>query len=242
MIGHTGQAAATGMFSLQPELQVLGTAGNDGSMLLATFSTTDTTKSTLNFLKSGHATIGSNTIVANAEDVGGILWHVSNGANFTNTVAQILVEMSGTIESDKTPANLQFWTTGAAAIFPTKQMQIDPDGGIFMYNLGSAGSGTALVIDGSDEIIPSSSSIAYKDNVRTIESDSSRVFDLMPRAFEWKRDGQTDFGLIAEEVHEVMPEMVIYNRDCKPEAVKYDRLSVLLLMELQKIKENLEGK
>jgi len=242
VIGHTGQAAATGMFSLQPEFQVLGTGGNDGSMLLATFSATASVKSTLNFFKSRHGTIGSNTLVIDDEDIGGILWHVADGADFTNTVAQILVEMNGTPASGDTPADMTFWTAASGASTPSKRMAIEQDGGVFMYNLGSAGSGTALVIDGSDEIIPSSSSIAYKDNVRTIESDSSRVFDLMPRAFEWKRDGQTDFGLIAEEVHEVMPEMVIYNRDGKPEAVKYDRLSVLLLMELQKIKENLEGK
>ena len=119
-------------------------------------------------------------------------------------------------------------------------LRIEHDGGIFMFDLGSAGSGTALVIDGSDEIIPSSSSIAYKDNVRTIDSDSSKVFELTPRSFEWKRDGSSDFGLIAEEVHEVMPEMVIYNKHGNPEAVKYDRLSVLLLMELNKIKKELE--
>lgn len=137
--------------------------------------------------------------------------------------------------------NIDF--TGAKSITTASgALTLAPAAGIFMNNLGTAGSGTALVIDGSNEIIPSSSSITYKDNVRDIESDSSKVFDLIPRTFAWKRDGQTDFGLIAEEVHEVIPEMVTYNRDGTPESVKYDRLSILLLMELQKIKESLEGK
>jgi len=117
---------------------------------------------------------------------------------------------------------------------------VDVQNYLKLSGLGSAGSGTDLVIDGSDLVIPKSSSVVHKDNVRDMGIDSSGIFDLTPREFEWKRDGITDFGLIAEEVHEILPEMVIYDREGAPKAVKYDQLSILLLKELSKIKREME--
>ena len=43
-----------------------------------------------------------------------------------------------------------------------------------------------------------------------------------------------DYGLIAEEVAEVFPELVVFNDENQPETVKYRLLSSLLLNELQK--------
>ncbi len=42
------------------------------------------------------------------------------------------------------------------------------------------------------------------------------------------------YGLIAEEVAKVMPELVIYNEKGQPETVAYQTLAPLLLNELQK--------
>jgi hypothetical protein len=42
------------------------------------------------------------------------------------------------------------------------------------------------------------------------------------------------FGLVAEEVAEVFPYLVVYGEDGRPETVRYDVLVTLLLNELQK--------
>ena len=42
------------------------------------------------------------------------------------------------------------------------------------------------------------------------------------------------YGLIAEEVAEVYPEMVVYEKDGQPYSVKYQLLAPMLLNELQK--------
>ena len=42
------------------------------------------------------------------------------------------------------------------------------------------------------------------------------------------------YGLIAEEVADVLPDLVIYNNDGKPETVKYHLLPVLMLNEIQR--------
>ena len=239
VVGHSAQVLPEGA---APELQVVGTGQSDSGFGMIRYSN-NTSGVQFFMTKSRGASIGTNTTPSHNDNIGGIYWSIADTDedDLGNQAAYFRASVDATATTDASPGRLEFATTANDATSATERMRITNSGGIFMYTLGSAGSGTALVIDGSDEIIPSSSSVAYKDDVRTIESDSSRVFDLTPRSFNWKRDGLSDFGLIAEEVHEVMPEMVIYNKDGNPEAVKYDRLSVLLLMELHKIKKDLEA-
>ena len=114
--------------------------------------------------------------------------------------------------------------------------------GLLLYQLCS-GSGTALVHDGSNVVLSSTSSKKYKRNIVDIALDSSKVDKLRPVDFEWNEksamEGVKDIGLIAEEVHEIFPEIVNY-KDNKPESVSYDKLSVILLMEIKKLKEEIE--
>ncbi len=68
---------------------------------------------------------------------------------------------------------------------------------------------------------------------------SSAIMRLAPVTFHYKEaaDGGASplqYGLIAEEVAEVMPELVIYGSDGKPEGVAYQVLPSLLLNEYQK--------
>ena len=68
---------------------------------------------------------------------------------------------------------------------------------------------------------------------------SDRLLSLRPVTFRYKEafaDGEQpmQYGLIAEEVAEVFPELVVYADDGSPETVKYRLLSALLLNELQK--------
>jgi len=68
---------------------------------------------------------------------------------------------------------------------------------------------------------------------------SERLLKLRPVTFRYKKDQPSDerpiqYGLIAEEVAEVFPELVVYNKDGQPETVAYHLLAALLLNELQK--------
>ena len=68
---------------------------------------------------------------------------------------------------------------------------------------------------------------------------SSSLLALQPVTFKYRQEpvaGEqpVQFGLIAEDVAEVFPELVIYDRDGQPETVKYHLLSSLLLNELQR--------
>ena len=72
-----------------------------------------------------------------------------------------------------------------------------------------------------------------------MDSASERLLKLRPVTFRYKQENAVgekpiQYGLIAEEVAEVFPELVVYNKDGQPETVAYHLLSAILLNELQK--------
>jgi uncharacterized protein YicC (UPF0701 family) len=65
---------------------------------------------------------------------------------------------------------------------------------------------------------------------------SDKLMKLRPVTFQYKEDsdGIQQYGLIAEEVQKVYPELVIEGDDGRPETVEYQVLPAMLLNELQK--------
>ena len=67
---------------------------------------------------------------------------------------------------------------------------------------------------------------------------------LRPVAFRYKPQidpaGLTQYGLIAEDVAYVYPDLVVYDRDGRPETVRYHLVNALLLNEVQKQHHTIE--
>ena len=98
----------------------------------------------------------------------------------------------------------------------------------------------AVVVDSNGQLGTVSSSRRTKDNIADLGSISRAIFDLRPVQFTYKKpfaDGSTpvQYGLIAEEVQAVMPELVAYGKDGQVETVKYHVLPTLLLAEVQRL-------
>ena len=81
--------------------------------------------------------------------------------------------------------------------------------GIVRYDGVPGGStGTDLIIDGSNDIYPKSSSLRYKENERVLLHDPSRIYQLQPKQFNYiGKPEEEAVGLIAEDVYEIMPEI-----------------------------------
>ena len=79
------------------------------------------------------------------------------------------------------------------------------------------------------------SSARYKDNIRDSVYGLSHVMQLRSTMFEYKDNGRTDVGLIAEEVNEVIPELVPKDLDGRPDAVSYDRMVSVLVKAIQEL-------
>jgi hypothetical protein len=83
------------------------------------------------------------------------------------------------------------------------------------------------------------SSFRFKEQIADMGESSSKLFQLRPVTFFYKPqydDGSNllQYGLIAEEVAKVYPEMVAYDKDGQPSSVKYQALAPMLLNEVQK--------
>jgi len=99
---------------------------------------------------------------------------------------------------------------------------------------GSPAVVTIDTITGQLGIIPSA--LKFKENIQDINEESSPILDLRPVTFNYKTDPThtKHFGLIAEEVNEILPILVIKNGASEILGVKYHELATLLLNELIK--------
>jgi hypothetical protein len=96
-----------------------------------------------------------------------------------------------------------------------------------------------VLIDSDGQVGTVSSSRRYKEDIAEMAGASNSVLRLRPVTFRYKKaftDGSKpiQYGLIAEEVAEVFPDLVVYNGDGEPETVKYHLLATMLVNELQK--------
>jgi len=96
-------------------------------------------------------------------------------------------------------------------------------------------SGGTVTIDGS---LVETSALRYKENVQDLE-DTSKVLQLRPVTFDWKKDNKHDIGLIAEEVAELYPELV-ESKDGEVQGIKYTKLTALLIKTIQTMSSRIE--
>jgi hypothetical protein len=99
--------------------------------------------------------------------------------------------------------------------------------------------GVNVLVNSSGQLGTTTSSRRYKDNILDMGSASSKLFQLRPVTFFYKPqydDGShlLQYGLIAEEVAKVFPDLVVYGEDGQPQTVRYHLLTPMLLNELQK--------
>ena len=99
-----------------------------------------------------------------------------------------------------------------------------------------------VVIDGAAQLGTVSSSARVKREIADISEESSALLKLRPVSFFYRNDtvGYRQYGLIAEEVAEVMPDLVQYSEAGEPEMVRWHFLPPLILNELQRQQKTIE--
>src|SRR5262249_52441308 len=82
------------------------------------------------------------------------------------------------------------------------------------------------------------SSERFKDSVRPMDKASEAILSLHPVTFRYKKDldpdGVPQFGLVAEQVEKVNPDLVARDEQGKPYAVRYEAVNAMLLNEFLK--------
>jgi Chaperone of endosialidase len=82
------------------------------------------------------------------------------------------------------------------------------------------------------------SSRRYKHDIKSMDKASEALFKLKPVSFRYNKEYDATqtiaFGLIAEEVAEVYPDLVGRNPEGQPESVRYEQINAMLLNEFLK--------
>jgi hypothetical protein len=105
--------------------------------------------------------------------------------------------------------------------------------------------GVEVFINSSGQLGTVNSSLRFKEDVHDMGDASSAILQLRPVTYRYKQpyaDGSkpTDYGLIAEEVAKVYPDLVVKGADGQIQTVQYQKLTPMLLNELQKQHQLLE--
>jgi uncharacterized coiled-coil protein SlyX len=103
---------------------------------------------------------------------------------------------------------------------------------------GAVVPGTGVVVNASGQLGVAASSARFKDEIKPMEKASEVVLALQPVTFRYKKEIDPErtpqFGLVAEQVAKVSPDLVIRNADGKPYAVRYEAVNGMLLNEFLK--------
>jgi hypothetical protein len=82
------------------------------------------------------------------------------------------------------------------------------------------------------------SSARFKEEIKPMSKASEAILALKPVTFRYKKEfdpnGVPQFGLVAEEVERVSPDLVKRDRDGKLQTVRYDAVNAMLLNEFLK--------
>jgi trimeric autotransporter adhesin len=105
--------------------------------------------------------------------------------------------------------------------------------------IGSPIAGPTVHISGTGQLgIGPPSSVRFKQNIKPMDKASDAILALKPVTFRYKKEIDPDalpqFGLVAEDVEKVNPDLVARDRDGKPYMVRYEAVNAMLLNEFLK--------
>jgi hypothetical protein len=99
-------------------------------------------------------------------------------------------------------------------------------------------SGVGVIVGSNGQLGTVTSSARFKEAIRPMDKASEAILALQPVTFRYKQeidpDGIPQFGLIAEQVEKVNPDLVARDADGKVNTVRYEAVNAMLLNEFQK--------
>jgi hypothetical protein len=130
------------------------------------------------------------------------------------------------------------YSGGAYSAVPTIYFNAQPK----VIGIGAGAGTNAMRYDTTNyQWTYDTSSLRYKDNVRDSVYGLDAVLAMKSRQFAYKDSGREDVGFIAEEMVEVVPEVVSRNADNLPDGVSYDRLVSVLCKAVQELSQQVDS-
>jgi hypothetical protein len=187
--------------------------------------------------------LDNNTIVgANAD--GGASENTVIGANAQAGISQNTVvgfqanggDSGNTVIGAFAGSNLKIGSFGVICIGADGQNVVNS---CYIGNIWNQPGGSQAVYVNSDGKLGfQSSSRRFKDEIKPMECASEVIYELKPVRFRYKPEIEPTrprgFGLIAEDVQKINPDLVVHDAEGKPASVRYDAVNAMLLNEFLK--------
>jgi len=155
------------------------------------------------------------------EEANEIAFSIENGAVTQAKLApNAAVRSLADVEGDQLTGNLILQSSD-------NSVQIRADAGSGSIDFSTRGS------------VPSAA--RYKTQIRTIDDPAALVAALRGVRYHWRADGRPDIGLIADEVAEVLPELVRFTADGAPEGVRYAPLVAVLIEHAKRQQQTIDA-
>ena len=98
--------------------------------------------------------------------------------------------------------------------------------------------GVAVFCNSDGKLGVISSSARFKEDIKPMDEASEVILALKPVSFRYKQEIDPQripqFGLVAEEVEKVNPDLIVRDREGKPQTVRYEQINAMLLNEFLK--------
>ena len=107
---------------------------------------------------------------------------------------------------------------------------------------GSADITGSLLVTGSAFVtsLTETSALRYKKYVKDLNSETDNIYQLRPVHFRWRDDNRKDYGLIAEEVEKIYPDLVTKGDNGDALGISYTKLTALLVKTIQELTDRVE--
>jgi uncharacterized coiled-coil protein SlyX len=103
---------------------------------------------------------------------------------------------------------------------------------------GAGVTGVAVKINAAGQLGTAPSAARFKDEIKPMDKASEAILALKPVTFHYKKEIDPEsipqFGLVAEEVEKVNPDLVVRDANGKPYTVRYEAVNAMLLNEFLK--------
>jgi endosialidase-like protein len=106
--------------------------------------------------------------------------------------------------------------------------------------------GVAVFVNSSGRLGTMTSSNRFKEHIKPMDNASESLYSLKPVSFRYKKQVDPEgtsamqFGLVAEEVEKVNPDLVVRDKEGKPYSVRYDQVNAMLFNEFLKEHKKVE--
>ena len=105
-------------------------------------------------------------------------------------------------------------------------------------NTSGVNNTVGVIVDSTGHLGTTTSSERYKENIQPMDKASEAILSLQPVTFRYKHTldpaGIPQFGLVAEQVEQVNPDLVARDEQGKPYSVRYEAVNAMLLNEFLK--------